>query len=109
MQILINPPADVQASVAAVIKACHGWQPTEVQPLPPGKTIGPDAPHLTAESRICGFIQRDPNNYSELSGMFEMGVTVTLTLILIIYMLRLHKLPGVTYRAIKRITWRVQA
>lgn len=101
MQILINPPAYVQSSVASVIQACNGWQTTEVQPLPPDKMIGPDAPHKTLEAQVCGFIRRDPSHdMGTLWFAFDLGIFAALIFVLLIFLIKPHKICLAIWRGL---------
>lgn len=82
----INPPQDVQDAVAAVVHACAGWAPTEVQNQNP-----PHASSAPLESQVCGFIH-DPAFPLWVVFYTTMGLTTLLSCA--VFMSGLYRLPG---------------
>jgi hypothetical protein len=58
-KMLINPPADVQSAVFAVITACRNWLPTE-GPIPASAPLTPTSPGPgLSEAAACGSVVLD--------------------------------------------------
>jgi hypothetical protein len=101
---LINPPADVQTAVAAVVKACGDWQPTQVETRPP---LAPQAaaPSLS-EAQVCGFIQHP---YAQVWDAMGVALMLALFLIVVVWGLSLHRLPGAIWRLARRTAYAAAA
>ncbi len=91
----INPPPDVQAAVAAVIKACGEWHPTQVPNLPPSLPTASQATPGLTEAQVCGFIA-DPAH--EVWFAFGTGIFVTLLVVMVVLVLGVHRRPGALWR-----------
>ena len=60
----INPPAEVQAAVAAALRTCHAWQPVVVPPsrVDPRQPAALSHLPMTIEAAICDTIDDWPHN-----------------------------------------------
>lgn len=90
----INPPPDVQATVAAVKEACATWHSTEVPNLP---RVLPPAPQyqVITEAQVCSYI-KDPD--AVLWGAASMTMIIVLIIAVFIWAIRPHRLAGRLFR-----------
>jgi hypothetical protein len=103
-QELINPPTDVQAAVAAVIKACGEWQPTQVENLPPHlpvRDLKPTTPNMS-EAMVCSFIQ-NPTAAAAAWMAFDTGVMLSVLLVGFILITGIYRLPRTVWRLVRRL------
>jgi hypothetical protein len=93
---------DVQPAVAAVIAACHRWEPTEVPVSPPL----PGPPTGLTEADVCGFIRDPAHQVWDAVGVFFL---LALIVAVVCATFGLHRLPGAVWRLARRLYRRVTA
>ena len=92
---LINPPADVQAAVAEVVRACHGWAPTQVPDLPLNPPLVTVDHMVTTEADVCNLILHP---YEGLWAALWVVLFFVLVLALFGWAVQIHRWPGALWR-----------
>lgn len=102
----LDPPPDVQAAVAAALRACHAWQLTTAPPPVPAGT--PPSFSLvagTVEAGVCDLIDNWPHA-AEGTAMFMLGAGVALGLAAAVLLLALRRGLRAFWRT--RLGWWLQ-